>query len=199
MSVTGRSTSLLYAFFWVIPRSLNFICWRFGKLCLYHFYRQVGVRLLAFEDEETECSETSAYKIQTPGNYPEESMQHTEHGESLKSSTSLFTPFWPLPVAHDFSHKTSNCLCISQHQETERGLQVSDINSIVRVIECRNIILWLYMNMCIYYIWSTHLTLLYAHTAVHIQHIVICNSFTVKITTVWCLFVRLYILVSRVA
>jgi len=28
--------------------------------------------------EETECSETSAYKIQTPGNYPEESIQHTD-------------------------------------------------------------------------------------------------------------------------
>jgi len=35
--------------------------------------------------EQTECSETSAYKIQTPGNYPEESIQHTEQGESLKS------------------------------------------------------------------------------------------------------------------
>jgi len=35
--------------------------------------------------EQTECSETSAYEIQTPGNYPEESIQHTEHGESLKS------------------------------------------------------------------------------------------------------------------
>ena len=27
--------------------------------------------------EQTECSETSAYKIQTPGNYPEENIQHT--------------------------------------------------------------------------------------------------------------------------
>jgi hypothetical protein len=35
--------------------------------------------------EQTECSETSAYKIQTPGNYPEESIQHSEHSESLKS------------------------------------------------------------------------------------------------------------------
>ena len=35
--------------------------------------------------EQTECSETSAYKIQTPVNYPEESTQHSEHGESLKS------------------------------------------------------------------------------------------------------------------
>jgi len=26
--------------------------------------------------EQTECSETSAYKIQTPGNYPEEDIQH---------------------------------------------------------------------------------------------------------------------------
>jgi hypothetical protein len=34
-----------------------------------------------------QCSETSAYKIQTPGNYPEENTQHTEHGGSLKSRT----------------------------------------------------------------------------------------------------------------
>jgi len=27
--------------------------------------------------EQTECSETAAYKIQTPGNYPEESIQHS--------------------------------------------------------------------------------------------------------------------------
>jgi len=35
--------------------------------------------------EQTECSETLAYKIQMPGNYPEESVQHSEHGESVKS------------------------------------------------------------------------------------------------------------------
>jgi hypothetical protein len=35
--------------------------------------------------EQTECSETSAYKIQKPGNYPEESIKNSEHGESLKS------------------------------------------------------------------------------------------------------------------
>jgi len=32
-----------------------------------------------------QCTETSGYKIQTPGNYPEESTQHSEHGELLKS------------------------------------------------------------------------------------------------------------------
>jgi hypothetical protein len=39
--------------------------------------------LPAYEDE-TECSETSAYNIQTPGNYPEERIQHSEHGKSFK-------------------------------------------------------------------------------------------------------------------
>jgi len=36
--------------------------------------------------EQTEYSEMS-YKIQTPGNYPEESLQHSEQGESVKSRT----------------------------------------------------------------------------------------------------------------
>jgi hypothetical protein len=31
-----------------------------------------------------------AYKIQMPGNYPEESIQHSEHGKSLKSRISFF-------------------------------------------------------------------------------------------------------------
>jgi len=33
--------------------------------------------------EQTECSETSAYKIQTPGNYPEENIQHFRNWISL--------------------------------------------------------------------------------------------------------------------
>jgi hypothetical protein len=35
--------------------------------------------------EQTEFSATLAYKIQRPRNYPEESIQHSEHGKSLKS------------------------------------------------------------------------------------------------------------------
>jgi len=35
--------------------------------------------------EQTECSETLAYKIQMLGNYPEEIIQHSKHGKSLKS------------------------------------------------------------------------------------------------------------------
>jgi hypothetical protein len=35
--------------------------------------------------EQTECFKTSAYKIQTLGNCPEESVKQSEHGECLKS------------------------------------------------------------------------------------------------------------------
>jgi hypothetical protein len=35
--------------------------------------------------EQTECSGMSAYEIQMPGNYPEESIKHSKHGKSLKS------------------------------------------------------------------------------------------------------------------
>ena len=47
--------------------------------------------------ELTECSETSAHKIQKPGNHPKERIKHSQHGESLKSRilvviTSQFKP-----------------------------------------------------------------------------------------------------------
>jgi len=45
---------------------------------------------LLMKMEETDCSETSAHKTQTPGNYPEESIQHSEHGESLKSRIYIY-------------------------------------------------------------------------------------------------------------
>jgi hypothetical protein len=39
--------------------------------------------LPAYEDG-TDCSETLAYRIHTPGNHTEASLQHSELGESLK-------------------------------------------------------------------------------------------------------------------
>ena len=71
---------MLYVFFWSIPRCLRFICHRFGTICLFHLHRRVGMKV-----EQRECSETSACKIQSPGNYPEESIQDSEQGRSLKS------------------------------------------------------------------------------------------------------------------
>jgi hypothetical protein len=35
--------------------------------------------------EQTGCSETLAFKLQMPANHSEESIQHSEHEESLKS------------------------------------------------------------------------------------------------------------------
>jgi len=58
---------------------------------LFHLHRQVGT-YLPMKMEETECSETSAYKIQTPENYPEESIQHSKHGESLKLTNTIYLP-----------------------------------------------------------------------------------------------------------
>ena len=50
---------------------------------LYALFWVISSYLPAYEDG-TECSETSAYEIQTPGNYPEESIQHSEQGEIFK-------------------------------------------------------------------------------------------------------------------
>ena len=80
---------MLYSFFSVIPRRTNVICRRFGTLCfictggvrtknnleeiyLYKYPSNiVPVILRPYTTYEggTECSETSAYKIQTPGNH----------------------------------------------------------------------------------------------------------------------------------
>jgi len=64
--MSGNDCRVLYAFFWVIPWRLNFICRRFGTLRLFRLHRQVGVcTYLPMKMEQTECSEMSAYKIQT--------------------------------------------------------------------------------------------------------------------------------------
>jgi len=41
--------------------------------------------------EQTECSETSAYKIQTLGNYPEKNIQNTKFMEKEHKITKLFS------------------------------------------------------------------------------------------------------------
>jgi hypothetical protein len=44
--------------------------------------------------EQTQCSETLAFKLQTPVTHPEESIRHSEHGDSLKSRMCyVFRPF----------------------------------------------------------------------------------------------------------
>jgi hypothetical protein len=79
----------------VFRQPLHVVCFLLGnspasEFCMSTFRNTLSVSssyLPAYKDG-TECSETSAYKIQKLGNYPEESIQHSEHGESLKSRTS---------------------------------------------------------------------------------------------------------------
>jgi hypothetical protein len=63
--------------------------------------------------EQIDCSETSAYEIQTPGNYPEENIKYSEHGESLKSRKVTITFVMPacLPA----------CLSIHMGQASSHG------------------------------------------------------------------------------
>jgi len=109
---------MLYTFFWVIPRRLNFTCRRFGTLCLSHVHRRIGVEwLLSFytypsmKMEQTECSKTSACKIQTPGNYPEESIQH-----KVICLSTWYTQYWSCTTCNVafISHLTFYSLNISK-------------------------------------------------------------------------------------
>jgi len=59
-----------------------------------------SLHLHAYKDG-TEYSETSAYKIQTPGNYPEENIQHSEHAENLKSRLVMSMSVLAAGVKHD--------------------------------------------------------------------------------------------------
>ena len=45
ITLNFKSQSLLYAFFWVIPRRLNLICRRFGTHCLSDLHRWVGMKM----------------------------------------------------------------------------------------------------------------------------------------------------------
>ena len=118
---------IIYAFFWVITKRLNFIYRRFGTLCLFHLRRQIGVEGLGLSNvgvlirekvwlekifdpniflyQYPNISQNYSFYIPTylwrwnrqsvpkrrhtkfrrRGNYPEESIRHSEHGESLKS------------------------------------------------------------------------------------------------------------------
>jgi hypothetical protein len=59
---------MVYAFFWVIQRNT-----------LFHLHRRV---------DGTDSVFRKLFNLQTPVNHPEESIRHSEHGESLKSRTS---------------------------------------------------------------------------------------------------------------
>ena len=82
VSIYQIGYKLLYAFFWVIPRCLNFV--PTFRNTLFHLHRCCKLPAYTACEDGTECSETSEYKIQTPGNHLKERI-HSKHGEILKS------------------------------------------------------------------------------------------------------------------
>ena len=102
---------ILYALLWTIPWHLNFICQRFRTLCLFHLHRWIG-RPICLWRWNRQCSEMSVYKIQAPGNYPEESTQQSEHGESLKSRIIVIVTLFKFKFVQCGPYGNNSCLMI---------------------------------------------------------------------------------------
>ena len=117
---------MLYAFFWVIPRRLNFIYRLFWTLSV-----PSTSHLPAYEDG-TECSETSAYKIQTPGNYPEESEFH--------QTCAFRHPSWlhTLSFIRECLHVSSPYLSVRKHARCSVWVNVTswNWNYVFSVLNC---------------------------------------------------------------
>ena len=71
---------------------MDIVCFFLGNSSASEFYMPTFRNTLSGGEVYTylpmkmqQCSQSSANKIQTPGNCPEESIQHSERGESLKS------------------------------------------------------------------------------------------------------------------
>ena len=97
----------------------------FSTLIILHTY-------LPMKMEQTECSKTLAYKIQTPGNYPEESTQHSEHDESLKSRI---------------------CMLLAKVSTIKHRLQSSHNNEVHTTEQCDFKKLWT-LSLCTLFIWA---------------------------------------------
>ena len=88
---------MLCSFFRAIPRRKNFMCGHFGTPCSFFIggVNKNNILLVntTYEDG-IECSETSAHKIQTPGNHPTESIQPYQLPVSLCCSSvhATFSP-----------------------------------------------------------------------------------------------------------
>jgi len=79
---------MLYAFFWVILCSLNFICRRFGTLCLFHLHRRVGMNFV-FQLFGTFCLFDRVFR--------NVGIQNSDAGELLRiklTNTQLFHKLW---------------------------------------------------------------------------------------------------------
>jgi hypothetical protein len=95
---------MCYALFRVIPLLLNFICRRFGTLCLFHLHKQAGSRTdLSMKMEQTVFRNVG--------------IQHSEQGESLKSGKQTDTSASPRNE--------------TEHQDTDSGRHRTGVSNSV--------------------------------------------------------------------
>ena len=97
----------LYAFFWVIPWHLNHS----------NVLKSSHTSYLPASEDGTECSEMSAHKIRTLGNYPEESIQNAHKNSCINLFYILrqqgnLLHFWPF--------KDEICLSLSLQRAFRR-------------------------------------------------------------------------------
>jgi hypothetical protein len=81
--------------------------------------------------EQTECSETSAYKIQTPGNYPEENIQQKQ--DSFPQSVSTASEAHPPPIPwllEDISPSVERLVCENDQAPPPSG-EVNNLRSYI--------------------------------------------------------------------
>jgi len=117
--IAGQELQMIVLFILGNSPASEFYIQTFGNT-RFHLHKQVGMKndwvweccskllqhsqtnhsscLSGYEDG-TVCSETSAYKIQTPGNYPEESIRHSEQDEiSWSCSQAVNKHVWHIPL-----------------------------------------------------------------------------------------------------
>jgi len=134
---------MLHALFWVITRYLNFICRHFRTFCLFHLHRWVGMTnssyLPTYEDG-TVCSETLAYKIQTSGNYQEESIQH--------KTVFKYSCQWHISLLVYLQYSTFHCNLFVYHgvhvahlwQQCHKSKCVIFQERLLKILKCYNFI-----------------------------------------------------------
>ena len=100
----------------IADKNIRTFTWRRMCVLLYAFFYPPMTM------EQTACSKTSAYKIQMLGNYPEESIQHPEHGKSLKSRVCVFHYCW-----HQTATKVlSSSEMVSGYQDGPGGIHIRE-------------------------------------------------------------------------
>jgi len=97
---------MLYVFFCVIPRHLNFICWRFGTLCLFHVH-------CLWRWNRQSVPKRRHIKFRCRG-ITQKKTQHTEHGRSLKSK--IQRTWYSLALSLSLTNTCTNvCACVCTH------------------------------------------------------------------------------------